>query len=409
MRFRSVPSPPETWRAGHPDLHSRTVLVILVITVFSVMLAYGIILPILPAFASSLGATGLWIGIIVSGFSFARVILMPVLGRVSDRYDRRVLILGGLVLDSVFSLLFLVIDSVSSLAVIRFMQGIASAMVVPIAMAYFADNSPVGKEGRHMAAFALAFLLGMGLGPVIGGMVHDQYGTPAVFILMAALSGISFFLCFILPPSRSERELLPPVRDILQYTHLWAALFFQLMFAFGTATIIAFLPFLMTDKGVSSSGTIGLALSVMLVTMAILQQPFGKYADRYDKRLLITGGLVLVSGGLALYPFLTDSWQFIGNALLIGIAGGISIPAALIYATVAGREIGQGAAMGTFMMSIGVGTICGALFSGVVYDHLGISPVFFIAATICLFSIPVILLLAGKQRNSPDSGEGAED
>ena len=68
----------------------RRVFVILFFSIFSSMLGIGIIAPLLPIYAESFGASGLWIGIIFSGFSISRSIFMPIVGRWSDKRGRKI-------------------------------------------------------------------------------------------------------------------------------------------------------------------------------------------------------------------------------------------------------------------------------------------------------------------------------
>ena len=74
----------------------RKVFPILALSIFSSMLGVGIIAPLLPLYAESLGATGIWLGIIFGGFSISRAIVMPIIGRLSDRHGRRPILGIGL-------------------------------------------------------------------------------------------------------------------------------------------------------------------------------------------------------------------------------------------------------------------------------------------------------------------------
>lgn len=142
---------------------------VLFISVFATMLGLGIVSPLLPIYAENLGATGIWLGIIFSAFALSRSVFMPVIGRISDRQGRKWIILIGMFAYAVTSLTYLIADSVYSLTVVRLIHGIASAMVVPIAMAYIADLSEKGKEGSRMGNFSISMFLGMGWGRCLEG------------------------------------------------------------------------------------------------------------------------------------------------------------------------------------------------------------------------------------------------
>jgi len=380
---------------------------ILFVTVFAVMLGHGIMLPVLPLFAKGLGATGLWIGIIFSGYSLSRVVLMPVIGRLSDIYNRKTIIAVGLALYTLFSLLYPSASSPESLALIRFFHGFASAMVVPVAMAFAADLAPRSHEGRYMGTFIISFLFGMGLGPVIGGMLFDRSGINGVFFFMSALTAISFVICLFLPPLSGSIRQPVPLMQIFKVRGMASPLFFQLIASFLTAVFIAFFPILARAVPQPVTvGQIGIIMSANLLMTTGLQYHFGKIADRHDKRYLLAAGLIIIAAVLAVLPLLTSFTAFLCASIILGIGAGISIPAAIALMTVAGRYSGQGMAMGVFVTVIGIGMMIGPIIAGVVADVFGIAAVFSFCALVSFLAVPVIFLLA-KSPASTVSGESA--
>ncbi len=393
--------------AGCGTVPSLRIFWVLFVTVFAVMLGHGIMLPVLPLFAQDLGATGLWIGVIFSGYSLSRIILMPLIGRLSDIYNRKTIIAAGLALYTIFSLLYLSAYSPESLALIRFFHGFASAMVVPVAIAFAADLAPPSFEGRYMGTFVISFLLGMGLGPVIGGMLFDWSGIAGVFISMSALTAISFVICLFLPPLSGPLRQPVPLMQIFRVRGMASPLFFQLVASFLTAVFIAFFPVL--ARGIPEPvtvGQIGIIMSANLLLTTALQYHFGKIADRHDKRYLLVTGLVIIAIALAILPELSSFQGFLCASILMGIGSGISIPAAVALMTVAGRSAGQGVTMGVFVTVIGIGMLIGPVVAGVVADAFGIAAVFSLCAVVSLGAVPVILLL-GKPPASTVQGGNA--
>lgn len=398
---------PASRKTGPGDHPAGRTWRILFLVVFAAMLGHGIMLPVLPIYAQGLGATGLWIGIIFSGYSFSRVLLMPAIGRLSDYSDRKTIIIAGLALYTIFSFLYLAAGSPQSLALVRFLHGFASAMVVPVAIAFAADLAPPSQEGEFMGTFLISFLLGMGLGPVIGGILYDRAGMTAVFVSMALLSTLALIICLFLPRSPGAVRSPPPIREILRQKGMAAPLFFQLIASFLTAIFIAFFPLLAKNAVVPlSAGQIGIVLSANLIVTAGLQYSFGKIADRHDKRFFLGGGLLVIAATLAVLPSLSTFPAFVVAGICLGFGGGISIPAAVALMTIAGRSTGQGSAMGAFVTIIGIGMMIGPVAGGIMYDASGLSSVFFACAGVSVCAVPVILLLARPQADTPElSGE----
>jgi len=100
----------------------KKVFPILALSVFSSMLGVGIISPLLPLYAENLGATGIWLGIIFSGFSISRAILMPIIGRLSDRSGRKSLLCIGLLIYFIISLGYIWASNVPQLILVRLIQ-----------------------------------------------------------------------------------------------------------------------------------------------------------------------------------------------------------------------------------------------------------------------------------------------
>ncbi len=370
----------------------RLLFISLYVAVFSTTLGIGIVIPLLPRFAETLGASGFGIGMIFSSFALSRALAMPFFGRYSDACGRRQFIITGLLLFAVFSLLYVPAGSVLELSGIRFLQGIASAMVFPIAMAYIGDIAPPGMEGRYLGTFTSSIFLGMGLGPFLGGIVTDIAGMDMAFISMAALTGVALLTCFFfLPGYQGSRKEQTSILHLLIHPGLRIPLLYQLMNAFANGTFMVFLPVIAAHVGNLSAGETGLVISVSVLSTAFLQRVCGRLADRFDKYLLIAAGCITVAIALALVPGFEGLWSYLFFALLMGIGGGISVPAMYALVTITGRDVGQGAAMGTINMVMSMGMIISPVVCGLFMDQIGISSVFYLSAVIVLVVTPVFL------------------
>lgn len=380
----------------------------LFIAVFSAMLGLGIVIPLLPHYAGTLGATGLEIGAIFSGFSVSRALLMPVFGRLSDRRGRKWFIVAGLSLYTVLSLAYLIADSVAGLILVRVVHGMASAMVIPIAMAYVADLSAVGAEGQHMGTFSVSLYLGMGIGPLVGGVISATAGMAAVFLSMTAFSLLSVLVCiaFVSETGPRPRPSLSG-QSVLGHPALRAAVAFQLINAFANGTFMVFVPLIASLAYGLSTAETGLVISVSSLSTSVLQRWSGGLADRYDRTALIVGGTALIAATLLVIPSLSGFPALLVAALAIGIGGGISLPAVTAIVTIAGRAVGQGAAMGASNTAMGVGMIVSPLLSGLVMDLYGIPDVFYLSGLVCAVALPLFVLLA-RRGAAYDSGTRAK-
>jgi DHA1 family multidrug resistance protein-like MFS transporter len=382
------------------DSPSR-IFVVLFIAVFAAMLGIGIIAPLMAIYAVNLKASGIWLGVIFSAFSLSRGILMPVVGKMSDTHGRKNLLLIGLFIYSLSSFGYVWSDTIPKLIEVRLIHGIASAMVVPIAMAYVGDISPKGKEGTFMGTFNSSMFLGMGMGPFIGGVINDMAGMDNVFYVMGLLSLFSFLLILAMLPEsgavgKGKKAVSATFREMFRNDVVKGLFLYRAVNTIGIGAILAFLPILADLMEISSS-RIGIILSLNIVLLALLQRPFGKLADRRTKTPLIISGSILAALALFLMPFASGFYSLLFLSLVMGIGSAISIPAATAITVILGKKYGMGGIMGIFNTGMSVGMVLSPVLSGVVMDTLGLNYVFYIGGVASMLGVVTFYYYLNKQ------------
>jgi len=366
----------------------KKVFPILALSIFSSMLGVGIISPLLPLYAEQMGATGIWIGIIFAGFSISRTIVMPIVGRLSDRSGRKLFLSIGLLGYAIISLGYIWANSVTELTLVRLIHGVASGMILPIAQAYVGDISPEGKEGTWMGYFNAAFFTGFGFGPLMGGVLTDYFGMNIAFYAMGGLNLLAFLLViFFLPEIGQGKTLASPRASFKQMStsSMMKGLFsFRLSFSIGRGILATFLPVFAGIYIGLSSALIGVLLAVNILLMSLLQVYGGNIADRFNRRVLIVVGSLTNLIYLALIPLGGNFWQLLGICVLGGVGGAIALPAASALTVVEGRRFGMGSTIAVFAMAFSIGMVIGPLVGGGIADFANINSVFYFGAAIGL-------------------------
>jgi len=366
----------------------KKVFPILALSIFSSMLGVGIISPLLPLYAEQMGATGIWIGAIFAGFSISRTIIMPIVGRLSDRSGRKLFLSIGLLGYAIISLGYIWANSVTELTLVRLIHGVASGMILPIAQAYVGDISPEGKEGTWMGYFNAAFFTGFGFGPLMGGILTDYFGMNIAFYAMGGLNLLAFLLViFFLPEIGQGKTLASPRASFKQMStsSMMKGLFsFRLSFSIGRGILATFLPVFAGIYIGLSSTLIGVLLAVNILLMSLLQVYGGNIADRFNRRVLIVVGSLTNLTYLALIPLGGNFWQLLGICVLGGVGGAIALPAASALTVVEGRRFGMGSTIAVFAMAFSIGMVIGPLVGGVIVDFVNINSVFYFGAAIGL-------------------------
>lgn len=366
----------------------KKVFPILALSIFSSMLGVGIISPLLPLYAEQMGATGIWIGIIFAGFSISRTIVMPIVGRLSDRSGRKLFLSIGLLGYAIISLGYIWANSVTELTLVRLIHGVASGMILPIAQAYVGDISPEGEEGTWMGYFNAAFFTGFGFGPLMGGILTDYFGMNIAFYAMGGLNLLAFLLViFFLPEIGQGKTLASPRASFKQMStsSMMKGLFsFRLSFSIGRGILATFLPVFAGIYIGLSSTLIGVLLAVNILLMSLLQVYGGNIADRFNRRVLIVVGSLTNLIYLALIPLGGNFWQLLGICVLGGVGGAIALPAASALTVVEGRRFGMGSTIAVFAMAFSIGMVIGPLVGGGIADFANINSVFYFGAAIGL-------------------------
>ncbi|MCT8336309.1 MFS transporter [Methanoculleus sp. Afa-1] len=384
---------------------------VLFISVFATMLGLGIVSPLLPIYAENLGATGIWLGIIFSAFSLSRSVFMPIIGRISDRRGRKWIILIGMFAYAVLSLAYIVADSVYSLTAVRFAHGIASAMVVPIAMAYVADLSEKGREGSHMGNFSISMFLGMGMGPLLGGFLNDAFGLDSVFYVMAALSAFATLLVGVsLPEAKSSTFTVPegdavPLREIFRLPVMRGVMVFSFISALGRGGMMVFIPVFGPLIAITPF-EVGVVLSANTFLMALLQVPVGKITDAGDKVVLIVVGSAITALAIAAIPLSGSFLPLLVITSVVGIGGAIQQPAIMALTVDAGRTIGMGTSMGAYNTVFGIGMIIAPLMGGVFMDYIGIDAVFYVGGAVSLLGTVIFAVMMQRSARTAAGRSG---
>ena len=166
----------------------------------------GMVAPILPLYADSLGVSVATVGLVISVFGLARFMTNIPTAILAQRYGRRLPLVVGPFIAAFGNGMAGLVDSLELLMLFRFIAGIGSAAFITGAVIFIGDISTIANRGRMMSVYQSSFILGISSGPVVGGLIAEIFGLRAPFLAVGALSIMSGVWAFFKVPETLKTE-----------------------------------------------------------------------------------------------------------------------------------------------------------------------------------------------------------
>lgn len=295
-------------------------LSIIFLIVFIDLLGFSLILPLLPFYAETFGATPFQVGLLVASYAAAQLIGAPILGRMSDRFGRKPVLIVSLMGTFVGFLMLGFANSLWILFASRLLDGFTGGNI-SVAQAYITDITDEKNRARGLGMVGAAFGLGFIIGPAAGGLL-SVYGYAVPAFVAAGFSLISIIgVVFLLPESLStevREELSKKVKQEFSFKNLWAAHsrprvgpLFQIRFFYGLAfsTFQTIFPLYALYKLGLDARSTGFVLTYVGILVVFVQGFLvGWLAARFNGYRLIfwsTSLMTITLFGWAIVPNLT--------------------------------------------------------------------------------------------------------
>lgn len=334
------------------------------------MSGQGMLGPVLPLYARRFGVGVTEIGVTVAAFALARLVFNVPTGLLADRWERRFLLVGGPVVVALTHVGAASADGITSLTLWRFGAGVGSAVFMTGSMAYVADVSTPENRARLLGLNQAALLVGVSVGPALGGLVAEYFGLVAPFYVIAAAS----LLAAIHAWYRLDESLPPAARPAAGSAHGspprgWSWLTTPAFVAVAFASLALFttrgttqntlLPLVAAVDFGLSPGQIGWILTGMALINLVLLPTSSMLADRHDRRWVITPGLAGVGGALLVMAGAHTLAGLLVAAALVALATSVVGPGLAAFAADAAQAGKTGLAMGMFRTAGDLGLLLG--------------------------------------------------
>lgn len=328
------------------------VLAVMSVGTMIVFLDDTIVNTALPRISTALGASTGGLQWVVDAYVLVLAGLLLLCGSLGDRYGRKRVMTGGLIVFAAASAGAASSNGLGTLIGMRCLQGLGAALVLPATLSILTNVFPREERARAIAVWTAVGGIAVGLGPVIGGALIDASGWASVFWLQVPVALLALVGMVIVPESRDERHAGLDVPGAVLGTLGLTALVYSII-RFGEKSF--------TD-GVALAGIA--AAAVLLVTFAIVERRTSTpmLPMRFFRERDFTGAVAVI--GMALFAmfvsffFLTQLFQLVQHRSALA-AGVLIVPASV------GIVLGSGLAA-RLMPVLGPRVLVGAMTAGMI-------------------------------------------
>jgi DHA1 family solute carrier family 18 vesicular amine transporter 1/2 len=379
------------WRRGAPGMG----LAVVALALFVDMLLYGLIVPLLPAYARDLDLSEGQVGALVGIYALAVLLATPLCGALADRVGRRTPMVAGLLGLMAATLLFAFAGSYGELLVARALQGLAAAATWTAGLALVADLYPATGRGRAMGLALLGVTAGTLLGPPLGGLLYEWGGARLPFLaaaLLAGLDGLARVLFLAEPPP--ARSVGPSWRALLGDPAVRGAAGAVAIGAGAWALLEPTLPLHLERRHGLSPAAIGFVFGAATLVYGLASPVVGALSDRRGRRPAMAGGLAALAVTLPLVGLPGPAVVPVAAALLVSVAYGFAVTPALPELGDAVDRLGggaYGAAYAVFNVAYALGMMAGPVVGGLLSEALGFLPALLVAGLVVLAGLPPLV------------------
>jgi MFS transporter, DHA1 family, tetracycline resistance protein len=389
-------------------LRKRTLLLVFLV-VFIDLMGFGIVIPLLPLYAKSYHPTPQVFGLLMATYSLMQFLFAPILGRLSDRFGRRPVLLISLAGTVAAYLLFAFQHTLEALFLARAIGGLFGANV-STAQAVIADVTAPDERAKGMGLIGAAFGLGFILGPAIGsGALRLGENAPGLFA--AGLSFCAFLLALLTleetyPEERHTGELrvhrgwFTPARMWRALTHPQLGLVFGAFFltTFAFSNFEATFALTLKDRlGLDTKHIFWLFVFLGSLAAIIQGGLIGRLAPRFgERKLAVIGAAILVPG----YLLLAQAQHvpaLLGSLTLLALGAGLTNPTLSALASRLATADEQGGVLGVYQSLSSMARIFGPFWGVYAFEKFGTSSAHITAAAVtCLVFALALRLLYRK-------------
>lgn len=372
----------------------------LYLTRFAASFGFVTVLTLLPTYIDAFGATGVTIGLFIATLELARTVGIIPLGWAGDRYSKRTILIGAVIISALAYLVFAHVSTVSGFLVARVLQGLGLTGTGLLSLALIGDLAPDDRRANYIGKYN-SFRMAAGIAGTLGaGILYALAGFDAVFGLLTVLLVVAVFgIWSFIDPDETQVTGFA-FTDLALNRRILTLTSFRAQYAVAVTLVRKWVPIFVgvsAAQGGLGYGTIvvGAVLAAEKFTNMLCQPITGQFSDRQGRALFVFiggGGYGVVALAIPFTPsvdgLFTMSVPVLGELTsvvvavlllngLLGIADAFREPASMALFADEGKGGGITSSFGVRSLVWKPGSVLAPLVGGWLMGHVGIEWVFF--------------------------------
>jgi MFS family permease len=380
------------------DADRLNILRALYITIFFTSTGLGTCTFLLPVYAETLGATYTDLGLIGAIGNVVYTVLTIACGYTLDRFEKIGLYTRFTVFSGAVMLLFIVVETIPQVIIVRGLLGAASASFWVSASTLTAEISPKRELTKSLGRYNLAWILGFTVGPYVGGLLTSRFGYDVFFLVSAGV--IMFSLGLILFKIRGKIKLRNTIShertSIVELKPLVLSYLTLIPFTIVLGIYMAIIPGHMKVVGLTAS-LIGLLLTITNGVRGLFFFNVERLVNWGTWRSLLTASILLAA---SMYLVRTGE-TFLGFGIPLifyGVGSGIMTPVVLDFISKRTPVRLRGTAMGVHEGVYGIGMFFGPLIGGAVADYYSAFTLYSLLSAVSIMILPFGYLMTQRAK-----------
>ncbi|BCB02250.1 MFS transporter [Bacillus sp. KH172YL63] len=382
-------------------LWTRSFIMLMVGNLF-VFMSFQMLIPTLPPYIKSIGASGLEIGLVTTLFSIGAVLSRPFIGFMLEYRDRKPLVLIGVISLLAITVIYPLSSVVFIFLLFRFVHGLAWGWSTTVNGTAAVDVVPKSRLGEGMGYYGLSITIGMIIAPSLGIYLFQETTFTNLIITSSALGAVAIILLGIVH-YRTPKAVQDTKKEDLTFSYVgsliekssWFPAFITIMVTFGYGSIVTFIVIFGEERGIQHIFLFYLCNAIM----ASLSRPIaGKWFDERGPKGLVRFCIAITFIGMWVLSYAHSDLLIVVAGILFGVGFGSLIPTLQSWTLSMTPDHRRGVANGMFFSSIDLGIGLSGLVFGVLAQYVETGILFQISSLFLLIALVVAILEGRKHK-----------